>query len=140
RWDDAHCDGRTVELPSFEQVTDDDVAFATMTRLLHDETSPLNGRRLTQRHGDRTVVINPPALPLTDAEMDAIYDLSYTRRPHPSYGNDAIPAHTMIKDSVTIMRGCFGGCTFCSITMHQGRIVQNRSEGSVLGELQRMAQ
>src|SRR5690606_36824656 len=77
---------------------------------------------------------------LTDAEMDAIYDLSYTRRPHPSYGNDAIPAHTMIKDSDTIMRGCFGGCTFCSITMHQGRIVQNRSEGSVLGELQRMAQ
>ena len=140
RFDDDQRDRGTIALPSFEQVTADHVAFATMTRFLHDETSPLNGRRLTQLHGDRTVVINPPAMPLTEVEMDAIYDLPYTRRPHPSYGGDAIPAHTMIKDSVTIMRGCFGGCTFCSITMHQGRIVQNRSETSILGELQRMTE
>src|SRR5690606_24749086 len=88
--------------------------------------------------GDRTVVVNPPAFPLDEAQMDAVYDLPYTRRPHPRY-TEPIPAHQMIKDSVTIMRGCFGGCTFCSITMHQGRVVQNRSERSVLAEVERMA-
>jgi uncharacterized radical SAM protein YgiQ len=129
---------QTVELPSFAEVAEDKVAFAEMTRKLHLETNPLNARRLVQRHGDRLVVINPPALPLAEAEIDAIYDLPYTRRPHPMYG-EPIPAHTMIKDSVTIMRGCFGGCTFCSITMHQGRAIQSRSEGSVLRELERMA-
>jgi uncharacterized radical SAM protein YgiQ len=126
------------ELPSFEEVSEDRMAFARMTRILHDETSPLNGRRLTQRHGERRVVINPPALPLAEAQMDAIYDLPYTRRAHPSY-TEPVPAHAMIKDSVTIMRGCFGGCTFCSITMHQGRIIQSRSKDSILREVRTMA-
>ncbi len=109
-----------------------------MTRMLHEETNPLNGRRLTQRHGDRTLVVNPPSLPLDEAGMDAIYDLPYTRRAHPRYA-EPIPAHAMIKDSVTIMRGCFGGCTFCSITMHQGRIIQSRSQRSIVGEVESMA-
>ncbi len=129
----------TVELPSHEEVTSDTLAFARATRLLHLETNPLNARRLTQRHGDRTVVINPPALALSESELDSIYDLPFTRQPHPSY-REPIPAHAMIKDSVTIMRGCFGGCTFCSITMHQGRAIQSRSERSILRELETLAQ
>jgi uncharacterized radical SAM protein YgiQ len=129
---------RTLALPSFEQVREDHHAFAEMTRVLHDETSPTNGRRLTQLHGDRTVVINPPSLPLDEGSMDAIYDLPYTRRAHSGY-SEPIPAHQMIKDSVTIMRGCFGGCTFCSITMHQGRIIQSRSQESILREVHAMA-
>ncbi|MEZ5966187.1 MAG: YgiQ family radical SAM protein [Planctomycetota bacterium] len=133
------CDDSTVELPSFETVRTDPVAFATMTRQVHHETNPLNARRLVQRHGDRTVVVNPPALRLDVGGMDAIYDLPYTRRPHPSY-TEPVPAHQMIKDSVTIMRGCFGGCTFCSITMHQGRAIQSRSEDSIVRELQALAQ
>jgi uncharacterized radical SAM protein YgiQ len=128
----------TIELPSHEAVVGGGTAFADMTRMLHHETSPLNGRRLLQRHGDRTLVVNPPALPLSEREMDAIYDLPYTRRPHPRY-TQPIPAFEMIKDSVTIMRGCFGGCTFCSITMHQGRIIQSRSEGSILREVEGIA-
>ncbi|MBL9077949.1 MAG: YgiQ family radical SAM protein [Planctomycetes bacterium] len=137
-WHDAACDNRTVELPSFEAVGGDKVAFATATRLLHHETNPQNGRRLTQRHGDRLLVVNPPALALDERELDRVYDLPYTRRPHPRY-REPIPAHTMIKDSVTTMRGCFGGCTFCSITMHQGRAIQSRSQQSILREVQRMA-
>ncbi len=129
----------TVELPSHEEVTADKIKFAEMTRKVHHETNPLNARRLTQRHGDRTVVINPPALRLDERGMDAIYDLPYTRRSHPSYAAPE-PAHAMIKDSVTIMRGCFGGCTFCSITMHQGRAIQSRSETSIVRELTAMAQ
>jgi uncharacterized radical SAM protein YgiQ len=132
-------DDTTVELPSFDEVARDKVKFAAMTRQLHQETNPLNGRRLVQRHGDRLLVVNPPALRLDEAGMDAIYDLPYTRRPHPSY-TEPIPAHEMIKDSVTIMRGCFGGCTFCSITMHQGRAIQSRSERSIVRELTAMAQ
>ncbi|MCR9245244.1 MAG: YgiQ family radical SAM protein [bacterium] len=139
RWDDAACDNTTVEMPSFEAVRDDKQAFAVATRLLHHETNPLNGRRLTQRHGDRTLVVNPPALALTEAELDGIYDLPYTRRPHSSY-REVVPAHTMIKDSITTMRGCFGGCTFCSITMHQGRAIQSRSERSIMKEVQQLAQ
>ncbi|MBI5851307.1 MAG: YgiQ family radical SAM protein [Planctomycetes bacterium] len=131
-------DEATLELPAFEVVKDDHLAFARMTKTLHDETNPLNGRRLVQRHGTRLAVINPPSLPLDERAMDRIYGLPFTRRPHPSY-TEAIPAHTMIKDSVTIMRGCFGGCTFCSITMHQGRIIQSRSKESVLAELRAMA-
>jgi uncharacterized radical SAM protein YgiQ len=88
-----------------------------------------------QRHGDRDVWINPPPLPLATAEMDALYELPYTRRPHPRYGEAAIPAYDMIRFSITIMRGCFGGCTFCSITEHEGRVIQNRSEASVLREI-----
>jgi uncharacterized radical SAM protein YgiQ len=135
---DASGDGRTVEMPSFEEVRADKVAFATMTRLLHQETNPLNARRLVQRHGERLLVVNPPRLPLAEGDMDRIYDRPYTRRPHPRYG-EPIPAHAMIKDSVTIMRGCFGGCTFCSITMHQGRAIQSRSQDSIVRELETIA-
>ncbi|MCA8978049.1 MAG: YgiQ family radical SAM protein [Planctomycetes bacterium] len=136
-WHDAACDNRTIELPGFEEVKADKVAFATATRLLHHETNPLNGRRLTQRHGDRLLVVNPPNLALDETELDRVYDLPYTRRPHPRY-REPIPAHVMIADSVTTMRGCFGGCTFCSITMHQGRAIQSRSEGSILREVEGM--
>lgn len=127
----------TVELPPFESVRSDKPSFARMTKILHDETNPMTGRRLVQKHGERLVVINPPGLPLSEARMDAIYDLPFTRRAHPSY-REPIPAHAMIKDSVTIMRGCFGGCTFCSITMHQGRIIQSRSKESILREINTM--
>ena len=130
--------GETLALPSLEEVTRDLHAFARMTRAFHHETNPFNARRLTQAHGDRTLVLNPPCLPVGEAEMDAIYDLPYTRRPHPRYA-EPIPAHTMIKDSVQIMRGCFGGCTFCSITMHEGRIIQSRSPRSVLAEVKTIA-
>ena len=130
--------GETLALPSLEDVTRDPMAFARMTRTFHHETNPFNAKRLTQAHGDRTLVLNPPCLPIGEAEMDAIYDLSYTRRPHPRYA-EPIPAHTMIKDSVQIMRGCFGGCTFCSITMHEGRVIQSRSPRSVLAEVQAIA-
>lgn len=129
----------TIELPSFEVAKEDKRAFAAMTRKLHNETSPFNGRRLVQQHGDRTVVINPPEMPLEDREMDGIYDLPYTREPHPMY-TESIPAWEMIKDSITIMRGCFGGCTFCSITMHQGRTIQNRSEDSILKEARQLSE
>ncbi len=135
---DAAGDGRRIALPSFEQVAADRVLFARMTALHHHETNALNARRVVQRHGDRLVVQNPPSLPMSEAEMDAAYDLPYARLPHPRH-EGAIPAFETIRDSVTILRGCFGGCTFCSITMHQGRIVQNRSERSVLAEVERMA-
>ncbi|HMC64258.1 MAG TPA: YgiQ family radical SAM protein, partial [Gemmataceae bacterium] len=111
-----------VLLPSYEQVKSDKLAFAEATRLIHVHTNPFNAQTLVQYHDREAVVVNPPALPLSEADMDRIYDLAYTRRPHPSY-TEPIPAYEMIKDSVTIMRGCFGGCTFCSITTHQGRII-----------------
>jgi uncharacterized radical SAM protein YgiQ len=130
--------GETLALPSLEDVTRDPMLFARMTRAFHQETNPFNAKRLTQAHGDRTLVLNPPCLPIGEAEMDAIYDLPYTRRPHPRYA-EPIPAHTMIKDSVQIMRGCFGGCTFCSITMHEGRVIQSRSARSVLAEVKTIA-
>ncbi|MEQ1634952.1 MAG: YgiQ family radical SAM protein, partial [Planctomycetota bacterium] len=136
-WHDAVCDNKTVELPSFEQVTNDKVAFANATRLLHHETNPQNSRRLVQMHGDRLLVVNPPSLALDEKGMDRVYDLPYTRKPHPRY-QEPIPAHTMIKDSITTMRGCFGGCTFCSITMHQGRAIQSRSQQSILKEVKTM--
>ncbi len=148
-----------VKLPSFEEVSPppgvaqgpireedvaagkrraDYVAFARATRMFHDETNPLNARRLVQRHGDRVVVVNPPAMPLTTREMDAVYGLPYVRTPHPAY-SEKVPAAEMIRDSVTIMRGCFGGCTFCSITAHQGRIISSRSQKSILEEVRAMA-
>lgn len=138
---EATNDGRTTRLPSFEEVKGDKVAFARMTRRFHDETNPLNARRLVQAHGDRLAVINPPGLALTTQKLDAIHELPYTRRPHPRYKGegDAIPAWQTIRDSVQIMRGCFGGCTFCSITMHQGRAIQSRSKDSVLREVEAMA-
>jgi uncharacterized radical SAM protein YgiQ len=128
----------TVLLPSYEQVKSDKPTFAETTRLIHVNTNPYNAKTLVQFHDRQAVVVNPPELPISQAEMDHIYDLPYTRRPHPSY-REPIPAYEMIKDSVTIMRGCFGGCTFCSITTHQGRIIQSRSQESVLKEVRKMA-
>ena len=114
--------------------------FAEATQIIHQETNPLNARTLVQFHDRQAVVCNPPALPISQDDMDRIYGLPYTRRPHPMYTGQPIPAYEMIKDSVTIMRGCFGGCTFCSITAHQGRIIQSRSQESVLDELRTMGQ
>lgn len=125
-----------IRLPAYEQVARDPVLYAHASRVLHLESNPGNARALVQRHGDRDVWINPPPIPLTTRELDRIYELPYTRRPHPAYGNAHIPAYEMIRFSITIMRGCFGGCTFCSITEHEGRIIQNRSEDSVIREIE----
>jgi uncharacterized radical SAM protein YgiQ len=127
-----------VTLPSFEAVCESGRDFAIATRQVHRETNPFNARRIVQSHGARRVVINPPALPLEEAELDHLHELPYVREPHPAYAGP-IPAWQTIKDSVQIMRGCFGGCTFCSITLHQGRRIQSRSEASVLRELRDVA-
>jgi uncharacterized radical SAM protein YgiQ len=131
-------DGRVVVLPSYEEVTKDKVAFARMSRAFQYETNPHNGRPLLQPHGDQAVYFNPPAEPLSENEMDGLYDLPFQRRPHPSY-SEAIPAFETIKHSIVTMRGCFGGCTFCSITEHEGRIIQSRSEESVLREVRALS-
>ncbi|VAW86566.1 UPF0313 [4Fe-4S] protein YgiQ [hydrothermal vent metagenome] len=130
---------RTVlKLPNYETVTKDPVAYAHASRVLHLETNPYNARALMQKHGDRIVWLNPPPLPLTTDELDGVFGLNYTRVPHPVYQKKKIPAHEMIQYSVNIMRGCFGGCTFCSITEHEGRIIQNRSENSVIQEIEKI--
>jgi uncharacterized radical SAM protein YgiQ len=123
-------------LPAYDVVKDDPVMYAHASRVLHLESNPGNARALVQAHGERDVWINPPPIPLAMDEMDGVYDLSYARAPHPSYGNANIPAWEMIRFSVNIMRGCFGGCTFCSITEHEGRIIQSRSEPSILREIE----
>lgn len=125
-----------IRLPSFEQVRDDPVLYAHTSRQLHLESNPGNARALVQRHGDRELWVNPPPIPLTTEEMDGVYELPYARAPHPAYGDARIPAWEMIRFSVNIMRGCFGGCSFCSITEHEGRIVQSRSESSILREIE----
>jgi uncharacterized radical SAM protein YgiQ len=125
-------------LPSFEEVKSDKRAFARATKIIHQESNPLNARRLAQYHDRQLVVCNPPPLPISQEDMDRVYGLPYTRKPHPMYRGQKIPAFEVVKDSVTLMRGCFGGCTFCSITAHQGRIIQSRSAESVLEELGRM--
>lgn len=127
---------QVVRLPSYEEVAKDPVLYAHASRVLHLEANPGNARALVQRHGDREVWLNPPPIPLTTKEMDYVYDLPYARKPHPAYGNAKIPAWEMIRFSVNIMRGCFGGCTFCSITEHEGRIIQSRSEASILKEIE----
>ena len=119
-------------MPDYAQVAEDPVLYAHASRILHMEANPHNARALVQRHGDVDVWINPPPIPLTTPEMDRLYELPYQRRPHPVYGNAEIPAYKMIRFSISIQRGCFGGCSFCSITEHEGRIIQNRSEASVL--------
>jgi uncharacterized radical SAM protein YgiQ len=125
-----------IRMPSFESVAKDPVLYAHASRILHVESNPGNARALVQRHGDREVWITPPPIPLTMKEMDALYELPYARVPHPVYGDAKIPAYEMIRFSVTIQRGCFGGCTFCSITEHEGRIIQNRSEDSIIREVE----
>ncbi|MBL8573954.1 MAG: YgiQ family radical SAM protein, partial [Hyphomicrobiaceae bacterium] len=125
-----------VRLPSCEQVQAEPEAYARASRVLHRESNPGNARALVQRHGDRELWVTPPPIPLTTPEMDAVYALPFARGPHPAYGDAKIPAWEMIRFSVTIMRGCFGGCSFCSITEHEGRIIQSRSEGSILREIE----
>jgi uncharacterized radical SAM protein YgiQ len=125
-----------VRLPSFETVSENPVMYAHASRVFHLESNPGNARALVQQHGDRDVWLNAPPLPLAMDEMDGVYDLTYARAPHPSYGKAHIPAWEMIRYSVNIMRGCFGGCTFCSITEHEGRIIQSRSEPSILREIE----
>jgi uncharacterized radical SAM protein YgiQ len=125
-----------VRLPSYDQVVEDEVLYGHASRVFHMETNPGNARALAQRHGKRDVWLNPPPVPLTTKELDGVYDLPFSRRPHPSYGDAKNPAWEMIRFSINIMRGCFGGCTFCSITEHEGRIVQNRSEDSIIREIE----
>lgn len=137
-----------IRLPSYEQVKSDVVLYAHANRVLHLETNPGNARALVQAHGDgataRDVWLNPPPIPLTTAEMDQVFDLPYARAPHPAYADEngshdhatKIPAWEMIRFSINIMRGCFGGCTFCSITEHEGRIIQSRSEDSIIKEIE----
>jgi uncharacterized radical SAM protein YgiQ len=125
-----------IRMPSFEQVSNDPVLYAHASRILHQEANPGNARALTQRHGDVDVWLNPPPIPLTTKEMDYVYERPYRRMPHPLYGNAQIPAYKMIRFSIAIQRGCFGGCTFCSITEHEGRVIQNRSEDSVIREIE----
>ncbi|MDL9997387.1 YgiQ family radical SAM protein [Variovorax sp. J22P240] len=141
-------DRSVIRLPSYEQVRADPVLYAHANRVLHLETNPGNARALVQAHGEgttaRDVWINPPPIPLTTAEMDHVFDLPYARSPHPRYADEQgshdgatkIPAWEMIRFSVNIMRGCFGGCTFCSITEHEGRIIQSRSEESIIKEVE----
>jgi len=125
-----------VRLPAYESVHADPVLYAHASRVLHLETNPGNARALIQRHGARDIWLNPPPIPLTTAEFDRVYELPYTRFPHPAYGEAKIPSWEMIRFSIIIQRGCFGGCTFCSITEHEGRIIQNRSEDSVIREIE----
>ncbi len=124
-----------VRLPSYDQVLSDPVMYAHTSRVFHLETNPGNARALAQRHGNRDVWLNPPPIPLETAEFDPLFEFPYTRQPHPDYGDAKVPAWEMIRFSVNIMRGCFGGCTFCSITEHEGRIIQSRSSESVVKEV-----
>jgi uncharacterized radical SAM protein YgiQ len=133
---DIPCERTAVRLPAYEQVKDDPALYAHTSRQLHLESNPGNARALVQRHGDRELWLTPPPIPLTTEEMDGVYGLPYARAPHPSYGDARIPAWEMIRFSVNIMRGCFGGCSFCSITEHEGRIIQSRSEESILKEIE----
>ncbi len=125
-----------IRLPAYDAVSKDAILYAHASRILHVESNPGNARALVQRHGDVDVWINPPPIPLTMKEMDGVYELPYRRVPHPAYGKAKIPAYEMIRFSIAIQRGCFGGCTFCSITEHEGRIIQNRSENSIIKEIE----
>lgn len=125
-----------IRLPDYETVKNDPIFYAHASRVMHSETNPYNARPLIQKHSEREVWINPPPIPLTMPEMDGVFDLPYSRLPHKSYGNANIPAFEMIQHSVNIMRGCFGGCSFCSITEHEGRIIQSRSEDSIIKEIE----
>ncbi len=125
-----------VRLPHFEKLNNDRILYAHASRVMHLETNPYSGRALIQRHGDRELWVNQAPIPLTTEEMDYVFDLPYARVPHPMYGKAKIPAYDMIKTSVNIMRGCFGGCSFCSITEHEGRIIQNRSKESIINEIE----
>lgn len=135
RKNDLDKDTTYIRLPSFNKVKSDPALYAHASRVLHQESNPHNARVLVQKHDTKEIWVNLPPIPLDTDEMDGVFDLAYQRRPHPSYGDAKIPAYDMIKTSVNIMRGCFGGCTFCSITEHEGRIIQSRSEESILKEI-----
>jgi uncharacterized radical SAM protein YgiQ len=134
----ADRDRSVIRMPSYEQVSNDAVLYAHASRILHLESNPGNARALVQKHGNLDVWLNPPPIPLTTKEMDWVYERAYQRQPHPFYGDANIPAYKMIRFSVSIQRGCFGGCTFCSITEHEGRIIQSRSEDSVIREVEQV--
>jgi uncharacterized radical SAM protein YgiQ len=125
-----------IRLPAYEAVKDDPILYAHASRVMHAETNPGNARPQIQQHGQRQVWINPPPIPLSTKEMDGVFDLPYSRVPHKAYGNANVPVIEMIQHSVNIMRGCFGGCTFCSITEHEGRIIQSCSEDSIIREIE----
>ncbi len=125
-----------INLPTFEQVKDNKIMYAHASRIFHQEVNPTSAKPLVQSHGTRLIWLNPPATPLSMDEMDGVFGLPYQRVPHPSYGKAKIPAYDMIKTSINIMRGCFGGCTFCSITEHEGRIIQSRSHESIIAEIE----
>jgi uncharacterized radical SAM protein YgiQ len=125
-----------INLPTFEQVKDNKILYAHASRIFHQEVNPTSAKPLVQSHGSRIIWLNPPAKPLSQDEMDGVFGLPYQRVPHPSYGKAKIPAYDMIKTSINIMRGCFGGCTFCSITEHEGRIIQSRSHESIIAEIE----
>ncbi len=127
-----------IRLPSFEKVRNDPVLYAHANRILHMETNPGNARALVQKHENLDLWVNAPPIPLSTAEMDYVFGMPFARVPHPSYSDAKIPAYEMIRFSVNIMRGCFGGCTFCSITEHEGRIIQNRSQQSILDEVEQI--
>ncbi len=127
-----------IRLPDYDVVKNDPVNYAHAARVLHLETNPGNARALVQRHGDQEVWLNPPPIPLTTEELDWVFELPYQRKPHPIYGKAKIPAYEMIRFSVNIMRGCFGGCSFCSITEHEGRIIQSRSHESIVKEVEKI--
>lgn len=129
---------QVIRLPCYEAVKKERLLYAHASRIFHRESNPGNARALVQAHGKLDVFVNPPPIPLTTQELDELYGLPFARVPHPSYGQTKIPAYEMIKFSVSIMRGCFGGCTFCSITEHEGRVIQSRSESSVLSEIERI--
>ena len=129
---------RLFAFPAYEQVKDDSALYAHASRILHKETNPYNARPLVQAHGDREVWLNRRPSPWKPKNWTAVFELPYTRLPHTSYGDASIPAYEMIRHSVNIMRGCFGGCTFCSITEHEGRIIQNRSEDSIIREVEKI--
>ena len=133
---DLDADKTCIRLPSFDKVKNDSALYAHASRVLHQESNPYNARPLVQRHGNQEVWVNPPPIPLETDEMDSVFGFQYQRVPHPSYGEANIPAYEMIRFSVNIMRGCFGGCTFCSITEHEGRIIQSRSQESILNEIE----
>jgi Fe-S oxidoreductase len=138
RGEKLEADKTYIRLPSFEKVSKDPVLYAHTSRILHLESNPHNARALIQKHGKKEIWVNPPPIPLETDEMDGVFDFPYARVPHPKYKKARIPAYDMIKTSINIMRGCFGGCTFCSITEHEGRVIQSRSHESILNEIEQI--
>ncbi len=138
--DPARLPENAVLLPSTEEVIAEKAKFAEMTKLIYEEMNPFSGRPLFQQSGTEAVIVNPPAKPLSTEEMDAIYALPFTRRQHPSYGDAKIPALQTVRDSIQAVRGCYGGCSFCSIGAHEGKVTQCRSQESILAEAKRMTE